>query len=200
MKPIEAFFREIDARWVARDGARVRLPIIGSAALLLQTDYERGTKDGDVLRTRSLSADVQEQLLALAGQGTRLHTRHRIYLEFVASGLPFLPHVPLWHELTALNASLRHLDIMVLDVVDVVVSKLKRYSAHDRSDIAAMIERELVSHDRLISRFVAAVDSYADGAGGPFIPQYVANLHRVEADEYGVDPTPIELPSWLDEG
>jgi hypothetical protein len=69
---IEAFFREIDARWTARHVTRIRLPIIGSAALLLQTDYERGTKDGDVLRTPSLSADAQEQLLALAGRGTRL--------------------------------------------------------------------------------------------------------------------------------
>lgn len=199
MKPIEAFFREIDARWTARQVARIRLPIIGSAALLLQTDYERGTKDGDVLRTPSLSAAAQEQLLALAGRGTRLYERHRIYLEFVASGLPFLPKVPVWHELVQLNAALGHFEVVVLDVVDVVVSKLKRLSANDRSDIAAMIERGRVPHDRLIERFVAAVDFYGDGAGGPSIRDYVANLHRVEADEYGIEPTLIELPRWLDE-
>jgi hypothetical protein len=199
MKPVEAFFREIDARWTAQPSARIRLPLIGSAALLLQTDYDRGTKDGDVLRTPSLGGDIQTLLLALAGQGTRLHTRHRIYLEIVESGLPFLPHVPVWHELTELNASLRHFDVAVLDVVDVVVSKLKRFRPNDKSDIEAMIERGLVPHDRLLERFCAAVNSYADGAGGPFIRHFVANLHRVEADEYGVDPTPLELPSWLDE-
>jgi hypothetical protein len=199
MKPIEAFFREIDARWPGRQASRIRLPIIGSAALLLQTDYERGTKDGDVLRTPSLSAGAQEQLLALAGRGTRLYERHRIYLEFVASGLPFLPHVPVWHELAELNAGLGHFEVAVLDVVDVVVSKLKRFSANDRSDFSAMIERGLVPHNRLIERFVAAVDFYGDGAGGSSIRDYVANLHRVEADEYGVEPTLIELPRWLDE-
>jgi hypothetical protein len=33
------------------------------------------------------------------------------------SGLPLLPHVPLFHRLDTLNASLRHFDIRVLDTV-----------------------------------------------------------------------------------
>jgi hypothetical protein len=91
MKPVEAFFRELDARWTMPTATRIRLPIIGSAALLLQTDYDRGTKDSDVLPSPALDAEAQERLLSIGGRGTSLHERHRIYLEFVPNGLPFLP-------------------------------------------------------------------------------------------------------------
>ena len=35
--------------------AKVRLRVIGSSALMLQTDYARGTKDSDVLETADLT-------------------------------------------------------------------------------------------------------------------------------------------------
>lgn len=40
---------EIDARWKPVGAEPITLQVIGSAALMLQADYERGTKDGDVL-------------------------------------------------------------------------------------------------------------------------------------------------------
>jgi hypothetical protein len=85
----------------------------------------------------------------------------------------------------------------VLDVVDVVVSKLKRFNANDQSDIDAMIERGLVPHDRLIDRFRAAVDEFMGDARAEDLPKYVANLHRVERDMLVVPETEIELPSWI---
>lgn len=93
-------------------------------------------------------------------KGTVLHKRRTLYLQFVASGLPLLPHVPLFHKLDALNASLRHFEIHVLDVVDVVVSKLRPFRSSDQGNIQAMVERGLVPHDRLVARFRDAVDEY----------------------------------------
>jgi len=63
---------------------------------MLQANYERGTKDSDVLETPELTSEIQASLLQLAGQGTDLAKKHRIYLEFVANGLPLLPQVPVW--------------------------------------------------------------------------------------------------------
>jgi hypothetical protein len=199
MKLVEAFFRDLDARWQPIGATRIRLPIIGSTALFLQTDYDRGTNDSDVLSTPSLPSAVEKQLLALAGRGSPLFTRHRLYLDVVGNGIPFLAQTPVWNRLVQLSAALQHFDVEVLDVVDVVVSKLKRFSANDQSDIAAMIDRDLVPHEKLITRFAAAVDIYKDGADGPSIRRYVRNLHRIEENEYGVEPTLIELPDWLDD-
>ena len=140
---------------------------------------------------------MKSQLLALGGKGSSLHTRHRLYIDVVSNGLPFLPHAPVWHALSELNATLEHFDILVLDVVDVVVSKLKRFHANDRADISAMIERGLVEHARLVQRFEAAVDIWKDGAGADDLPRYVANLHTLERDEFFVPESDIDLPSWI---
>ena len=68
----------------------------------------------------------------------------------VGNGIPFLPHVPSSHPVDALDASLQQLDLFARDVVDIVVSKLKRFHANDQGDIDAMVERDLVTHARLL--------------------------------------------------
>jgi hypothetical protein len=63
------------------------------------------------------------------------------------AAIPFLPQVPLWHSMPKLSASLRHFEVEVLDVVDVIVSKLKRFNANDVSDIEAMVDRDIYAID-----------------------------------------------------
>lgn len=196
-EPFRSFFQDIDRRWESAREEKLRLRVIGSAALMLQTDYVRGTKDSDILETTELAAVDKNRLLELAGVGSRVAQRHRMYLEIVSSGLPFLPLSPHWHPLPELNPLLKHLTIEVLDVVDVVVSKLKRFSASDLDDVRAMTEKGLVEHRRLIERFQSAVDVYGGDARADDLPKYVRNLHRVERDHLGVPETEIELPAWV---
>jgi len=196
-EPFRSFFQDIDRRWESAREEKLRLRVIGSAALMLQTDYVRGTKDSDILETTELAAADKNRLLELAGVGSRVAQRHRMYLEIVSSGLPFLPQSPHWHPLPELNPLLKHLTIEVLDVVDVVVSKLKRFSASDADDVRAMTESGLVEHRRLIERFRSAVDVYGGDARADDLPKYVKNLHRVERDHLGVPETEIELPAWV---
>lgn len=196
-EPFRSFFQDIDRRWESAREEKLRLRVIGSAALMLQTDYVRGTKDSDILETTELAAVDKNRLLELAGVGSRVAQRHRMYLEIVSSGLPFLPQSPHWHPLPELNPLLKHLTIEVLDVVDVVVSKLKRFSASDADDVRAMTESGLVEHRRLIERFRSAVDVYGGDARADDLPKYVRNLHRVERDHLGVPETEIELPAWV---
>ena len=191
------FFTEIDRRWSRDPASKVRLSIIDSDALMLQTDYERGTKDSDVFETVDLSSDTKRHLVAIAGPDTELHRRWKLYIDIVANGVPFLPHAPVWHPVLGLNQALVHLEVVVLDVVDVVVSKLKRFHANDQSDIDAMIERGLVLHGLLVERFRAAVDELVGDAREQDLPKYVAHLHQVERDMLGVAESEIELPPWI---
>jgi hypothetical protein len=126
---------ELDRLWPIKGGEKSLLRIIGSAALMLQTPYERATKDGDILEIASLTPEIKSQLLRLAGKDTSLHKKHRMYLEFVGLGLPFLPRPPRFHAVHDLNEALKHFTVEILDVVDVAVSKLARFHADDARDI-----------------------------------------------------------------
>ena len=78
-----------------------------------------------------------------------------------------------------------------------VVSKLKRFHPNDLGDVEAMIDLDLVPHDKLLERFRSAVDSFAMDARAPDLPKYLQNLNRVERDLMGVEETEIDLPEWI---
>lgn len=197
---IEELLRDLDHALVLQDGepAHVSLRIIGSTALFLQTDYRRGTKDSDVLETVDLGADVRSRILHLAGEGSLLHRKHRLYIEFVGSSFPFLAEEPSWRSVGDLNSKLRRLRVQVLDVTDVVIAKLARLHGRDREDIAAMEERGLLTHDLLLERFNSAVARIWHDARADDLPRIVRALHWVERDLLGVPESDIELPPWVE--
>jgi hypothetical protein len=164
--------------------------------LLLQTDYQRRTKDSDVLETAELDEGIRGRLLTLAGQGSKIHRRHQIYLEVVSPGLPLLPQRPRWVPVTGLTSQLVHFQIEALDVVDVVVSKLKRFHANDQHDIQAMIDIGRVEHDLLLDRFRSAMEVHSlDARANEDLPRCVRNLHRVERDFFLMDESSFDLSS-----
>jgi len=197
MQLLRRFLADLDAQWTPLSPEPQVLPIIGAGALMLRTRYERGTKDGDILQTRALDDRVKAQLLDLAGPRSKLFIRHRIYVDVIHEALPLLPRKPLWHPLEP-SPGLVHFEVQVLDVVDVVVSKLKRLHADDLADITAMIDLGFVTHVSLLERFREAVEAYQYGAGADALPHCVRNLHRIERDLLMVPESEIELPAWVE--
>ena len=197
MALVDDFLTDLDRRWSPTGSEKIVLHVIGSTALMLRTGYERGTKDSDVLETAALTDDIKDRLRALAGKDTALHARHGLYLDIVSQAIPFLPQRPLLHPLPKLNATLRHFSVEVLDVVDVVVTKLKRFNSADASDIKAMVDRSLVDHRTLVERFRSAVDMFSGEARAEDLPRYVRHLHRVERDYLLVEESKIDLPDWI---
>ncbi len=120
MERVRAFFAEIDARWGGAESEPLELRLIGSTALMVLTDFDRGTKDSDVLETTAMGGVTKERLVELAGPGTVIARRHGMYLDIVGNGVPFLPHGPKYHDLAELNAGLRRLRVVVLDVEAIV--------------------------------------------------------------------------------
>jgi hypothetical protein len=195
---IEEFFIELDQKWKQKDGVPIRLPIIGSAALFLQCDYSRGTKDSDVLQLGQLTSDdVVADLEKIAGVGSALAKRHRAYLDIVAQGIPFLPHPPQFNALEKLNAQLQNFKVEVLDLVDVVVSKLKPFRAQDIDDISHVAGLGILDPKALVTRFESAVEYWSMDARASHLPKYVENLHVVQRDFLGVEESEIELPRWI---
>jgi hypothetical protein len=193
MTPFDDFLIELDHRWVPETNQRICFRVIGSVALMLQADYRRVTKDGDMLETIALTTAIQDRLLALGGKATELAEKHNIYLDIVHSGLPFLPHLPTYHKCSPLNERLVHFEIEVLDVLDVVVTKLKPFRPNDRKDIEAMADLGLVDPELLVERFRSAMDRASMSSCADDFPKYISNLNRVERDWLYTDETVFDL-------
>lgn len=198
MSDVERFLRDIDARWRVAQDAPIALHILGASALGLQTNHLRGTKDSDILETADITNQVRDALLSLAGPQTELHRKHRMYIELVPQGLPFLPRRPTWNDIPQINQALVHFQVHALDVIDVVVSKIFRFNPDDQSDINAMINAELVPHARLIERFRDAFDGFLYDSRVQQLRACVTNLHAVERDAYGTAATEFQIPDWTD--
>jgi len=199
MALIEDFFIDLDRRWRLAQAGRIPLRIIGSAALMLHTKYERRTKDSDVVETDFITESVRKALMDIAGQKTEFHTRYGMYLDIVARATPFLPHPPVYRTVAALK-ELKHFSVDALEPVDVVVSKLKRFFANDVSDIEAMVNMGIIDHDRLIERLKSAVDAYElDARAEVHLPRIIANFHAIERDCFQVPETIIDLPGSMND-
>ncbi|HVV86092.1 MAG TPA: DUF6036 family nucleotidyltransferase [Kofleriaceae bacterium] len=200
MRKVEEFPSAVDRAWPSPEVATIETPfplkIIGSAALMLQTPHERGTKDSDVFETIELTPVMKRRLQLIAGKGTAVAVRHAMYIDVVHNGLPFLRQRSSWSSVTT-TAAFRCFRLQALDPVDVVVSKLKRLSPNDLVDIEAMVDGGHVAHESVITCFREAVDYFGYDARADDLPEVVANLHRVERDIFGVDETPIALPRWI---
>lgn len=200
MNPVEVFIEAIDRAWPAPAAPRIELRVLGSSALFLHCDYQRGTKDSDVLETAQVSGDVVATLKRLAGKGTPLHERHRLYLDVLGPHFPFLPQEPRWWPRDDLTRRLTHFSVAVLDPTDVVISKLPRFHANDVQDIREVVLRGLVDHAEFVMRFRSAIDGFAMDARADDFPRYVRRLHQVERDFFGVGESEIDLPSWVTDG
>lgn len=193
MNHIEELLQAVDARWVPPAGsARIVLRVLGQSALFLQTGYERGTRDGDILETQEVCGAVGRQLEALAGQGTELAIRHGIYLDIVGDQIPLLPHDPTWNPT---GMRLQHFDVVVLDIPDVLVSKLYRYIRTDLDDIRAMIEGGFVSHTALRARFEAVIDRHQFQSRADRLPKMVERFNTIERDLFVTAETTFVLHS-----
>jgi hypothetical protein len=195
MTAIEDLLRDIDARWTPQLPAHLTLRILGSTALMLQSDYRRGTKDGDVLETPEITPAVKAPLLRLAGKGTPLHHRHRMYLEVLGPFFPFLPEEPVWHR-HEFDPPLLHLRVEVLDVTDVCVAKLARFHSADREDIKAMADDDLVDPQRFVARFQSAAARWRMDARADRLPAIIRNFRQVQRDVLFVTESEEDLPPW----
>lgn len=195
---MEKFFLELDKQWKTLGEEPIQLSIIGSTALFLQSDYQRGTKDTDFLEIDEISENAFKAILKLGGKGSPLSKKFRLFIEIVKRPIPFLPVKPNFVILTHLNKKLKNFRVEVLEIVDVLVSKLKPYRPQDLEDIREMINRNLVDPDKFSKRFLLAKERWLMDARAHELKSYIENFHEVQRELLGVLETPIELPAWLD--
>jgi hypothetical protein len=126
-EPWKSFFTEID-RSLEEE---VTLHCLGSFVMTVLYGLDRPTADVYVLPVGSNAA--MESLIDLAGQGSKLHKKYRVYLQVVG-----VAQVPVNYEdrLTKMFPGIfNHLSLFALDPYDLALSKLERNIQRDRDDV-----------------------------------------------------------------
>lgn len=126
-EPWHSFFAEID-RHLKEE---MTLHCLGAFVLTILYGLDRPTADVDVLPIGANSET--ESVLTLAGEGSILHKKYKVYLQVVG-----VATVPLNYEdrlKEMFPGTLKHLRLFALDPYNLALSKLERNTQRDRDDV-----------------------------------------------------------------
>lgn len=126
-EPWRSFFREIDDSL----SEETALEILGGFVVTQVYGAPRSTADIDVVSVTPKR--LSQKLLEIAGEGSSLHKKHRVYLDTV--GIAPLPenYEDRLGEIAA--GTFKNLRLLALDPYDVALAKIERNIQRDRDDI-----------------------------------------------------------------
>ncbi len=116
----------------------------------LQFDLPRETSDIDVVA--AVVRDKYSELFELAGKGSPLHKKHKIYLDLVGA----VATLPGDYEdrLIAITPSpFKHLRLYVMELHDIVLAKLNRDQPKDVQDVEYLARATDLDPDTLRERY-----------------------------------------------
>lgn len=151
-EPWHSFLAELDGQL---DGD-VELRCIGGFVFTVLYGLQRPTSDVDFLS--AVPAEVMADLVRLAGQGSKLHKKHGVYLHQV--GIVTLPD-DFENRLTEIfEGTYRHLKVIVVDPYDLALSKLDGLRPHDRDDIKQLALKVPLDSQKLRQRYEQEMRPY----------------------------------------
>jgi hypothetical protein len=126
-EPWKSFFAAIDETLEKE----TRLEILGGFIITILYNAPRTTADVDVVSV--IPSTETAHLIEIAGLGSPLHKKHKIYLDRV--GIATLPE-DYEDRLTEIFAcSFQNLRLLALDPYDIALAKIERNIDRDRDDV-----------------------------------------------------------------
>ena len=144
-EPWRSFFGSVDAALTEE----VDLHCLGGFVITIVYDLARPTADVDVI---AINPGVEiESILSLAGQGSELHRKYKVYLQLV--GVASVPH-SYEERLTEISrGTFERLSLFALDPYDLALSKLERNTQRDRDDVRYLARKVPLDLDVLQKRY-----------------------------------------------
>ena len=126
-EPWQSFLTDVDTTL----NESVELYCLGGFVITVMYNLARSTADVDVIAITPRSEI--ESLLSLAGQGSDLHRKHKVYLQLV--GVATVPDSYEERLTEIAPGSFKHVRLFALDPYDLALSKLERNTQRDRDDV-----------------------------------------------------------------
>lgn len=186
-EPWRSFLRELDGLLKGP----VELRCLGGFVITQQYGIGRETSDIDYLALAAQSRD--DDVEALAGLGSTLHRKYRVYMQYVGIATPpadyasrLIPMFP--------SAPWKLLRLFALDATDLALSKLERNAERDREDVLGLARAGLLDPGVLKQRY--------DVELRPYLAQQAALARQdpgaMAADGVAVDvEAPTPAPPWI---
>jgi hypothetical protein len=127
----------------------VRLECLGGFVAVCVYGLPRYTADLDYVA--AAPGNMMVRLEELAGRGSELYHRHKRYLQF--TGILDLPEDYEERLLSLRFPELSKLHLDVLEIYDLILSKLTRNSPKDRHDVEALARTHRLNRSTLTARF-----------------------------------------------
>lgn len=152
---LAAFLKHIDEQ--IPGSQKAQLYIGGGAALLLAYDGELATDDVDCIGVKK---QLLKKLYERAGKGSDIHRQTGYYLDLVPPGK--FPQEWGWRgRAKGIKVpGVMHMEIKVLEIHDLILSKLRRFAGKDQDDIKWLCDRPEFDVAILRSRYRAARGLY----------------------------------------
>jgi len=174
------FLQKLDDHLPAN--TRVPLYVGGAGALLLAYDGQVATDDVDFIGERT---GLLLELSEFAGKDSEVHQLTNYYLDIVPPG--WFPNAWGWSNraVPTLIPGLSHIDLRVLELHDLIISKLKRFGSGDREDIRNLCNHPELDVEILRQRYQEARELYDYDQR----ERMDDNFRLVEVEILGLEPT-----------
>jgi hypothetical protein len=183
LKNLRTFLIRLGERFPA--DAKTALYMGGGAAILLLYEGQLRTDDVDLIGEKT---GLLKRLSEDAGKGSELHRTTGYYLDIVPPGK--FPQEWGWRSRakSVELQGLEHIELRVLELHDLILSKLKRFAGKDQEDIRALCERREFEVETLRSRYTQARLRYDYDER----EKLDANFRFIETEFLAHEPTDFE--------
>jgi hypothetical protein len=143
-EPWRSFLADVDASL----SEEVHLHCCGGFVVTQVYGVARTTSDVDFL---GVVPNVRESLTRIAGKGSALHRKHKVYLDAVTVATP--PENYQERLLPIFPGAWTHLRLYALEAHDLALSKLERNFERDRDDVQQLARAGYLNPDILKERY-----------------------------------------------
>lgn len=147
--PWHEFLTEIDEHLTAP----TQITCIGGFVITNIHGFSRSTGDLDHVE---LQSEVPDELHKIAGKGSALHKKYKLYVDYVG-GIVTIP-LNFDKRLVEVPFELKTLKIFIPDVYDLILSKLERNSPKDQADVQFLANKYNLRFSILRARFDDELD------------------------------------------
>lgn len=154
-EPWRSLLADIDARCPQA----IEMHCIGGFAVTLHYGLMRPTGDIDVWHV--IPSNAAAWLANIAGPGTELHRRHRVYVQ--VSGVATVPEDYEIRLVEVFPGEFEKLRILVLDPYDLALSKLERNAEIDVEDVKHLAKAAKFDLDVLADRYRRELRTFLTG-------------------------------------